>query len=157
MKKLQLLKKLWFGALWNFVNNCNLLNYLQVNWSSGANSCQNSHGHAQLPPAYPNYNSTAQNFCPQPYSATYSFAADFRPEPPLDPFRSQWMPNTSSIITPTSSLSSSNTRGYASPTNSTPKRQKSTRKLCAKIKVLIAHKIWLLYSIHVYLFFLFWN
>ncbi|CAL8120452.1 unnamed protein product [Orchesella dallaii] len=99
----------------------------QVNWSAGTGGCQNNHGHGQLTPSYPTYNNPPQNFCPQPYSATYSFAADFRPEPPLDTFRSQWVPNTSSIIGSNTNHLTPNPRAFSSPTLSTPKRQKSSR------------------------------
>ena len=78
----------------------------------------------QPPQSYPTYGtSPPQNFCPQPYSATYSFAADFRPETSLDSFRPQWIPPPSSLITTGSGISS-NSRSYTSS-----KRQKSASKL----------------------------
>ncbi|ODM94635.1 Protein glass [Orchesella cincta] len=87
----------------------------QVNWSAGAGGCQNSHGHGQLTPSYPTYMQHT------------AFAADFRPEPPLEPFRSQWMPSSSSIIGSNTNPLASNPRAFSSPTSGTPKRQKSAR------------------------------
>lgn len=122
--------------MWNYIefNREGIQMHIQVNWSTGAANCPSSHGHShhghghgQLTPSYTNYSCPSQTFCPQPYSATYSFAADFRPpeSTPLEPFRPQWVPNPSSLISPGASLPSS-ARTYPSPTLMTSRRQKST-------------------------------
>lgn len=80
-----------------------------------------SHIGAQSTPPFSSYGtSPSQNFGHQPYSATYSFAADFRPESSLDSFRPQWMPPTT--------LMQSNGISPGNRSFTSSKRQRSTRE-----------------------------
>ncbi|CAG7828774.1 unnamed protein product [Allacma fusca] len=75
-------------------------------------------------PYTPYGTSPPASFCPQPYTTTYSFAADIRPEPSLEAFRSQWIPASTSLLTTASGLSST-PRSFSSSSSS--KRQKTPR------------------------------
>ncbi|XP_021962598.2 protein glass [Folsomia candida] len=104
----------------------------QLNWPGGgpvssSHSSQStpsnyvSSTYSTSPGSHHHHHHHHPNFCHQPYSATYSFAADFRPDhPSIESLRSGWIPNSSSLLT-TAALSSSGSRSLGS---STSKRQK---------------------------------
>jgi len=113
-----------------------------MNWPVNG-SQTNAHPHPPVPQPYPQYGgSPSQNLGHQSYSATYSFAADIRPDPTLENFRSQWVPASSGILTsPQGAPSSSSLRSYG-PTPA--KRIKSSSKyylhtnICDRNEIFIA-------------------